>query len=501
MPMKKNFDEFYTGILEQEEILPNEWRSLYEVTTCLKESAGKGTYLVRSKADKSKYILKTAREDKAEYLLREGDILKELQGEWDAESDNEEGGAAIYVKDILSVNGTVYLMKNYVAGISLARKAEKYSYSDAETAAVGIDLCREVRKLHHRKPPVIHRDIKPENIIIKPDGSLALIDLETARTYKAGQREDTRFMGTRETAAPEQYGFGQSDVRTDIYGIGRTLLYVKMGGDFADDLKKLPGDRKINRIIRKCCSFDPDRRYADVDRLINSLSKCLPCEKRYRNITRILCTVTAILFVISAGLSWQLFSMRSDSLYTVSAQGSSAEDDSVKSGDYQGKIVIDGWDVTDYDRLTEEILASCDSNDYDRLAAQCEQLLTMLYADGKVMSADAVDVYGYTEDDSRWEEYNHTRMGYEMTADKLAYHDGMLKREMGNLYACRYQICMAIRNISEYTEADADGNLRHTLLYEYAREDSEGKKEIDYSITCVLDGIITGVTLYHEENG
>lgn len=500
MPMKKSFEEDYARICEAEKILPYEWSSFYEVTACLKESTGKKTYLIKSREDGSKYILKTAWGDEAEYLLREGNILKELQDEEDM-GDDEESSSAIYVKDVLSVDGAVYLMRNYVAGASLAQKLEKYNYSDAETVNVGINLCKEVRKLHHRKPPVIHRDIKPENIIIKPDGSLALIDLETARTYKAGQREDTHFVGTRETAAPEQYGFGQSDERTDIYGIGRTLLYVKTGGEYPDDLCKLSGDRKINRIIRKCCSFDPDRRYANADRLISALVKCLPCEKRYRNIIRILCAVTAMLLIISVSLLRQLLFIRSDSLQTASAQESFAEDDSVKSGNYQGEIVINGWDVTEYDKLTEEILASCDSKDYDRLSEQCERLLAMLYADEKLMGVDAVDVYDYARDDSRWEEYNNTRMGYEMAADKLAYHDSMLKQEMGNLYACRYQICMAIRNISEYTGIDEDGNLIHTLLYEYAREDSEGKKEMDYSVSCVLDGIITGVTLYHEENG
>ena len=493
MLMKKNFDEAYAGMIGQMEELPEKWSSFYKVASCLKESDNKRTYLVKDK-NGVKYILKTAHGEEAEYLLQERNVLKELQDE--GIMGEGESTAGIRVKDILAENGKVYLLREYVEGISLARKVERYSYSDAETAAVGIELCREVRKLHHRKPPVIHRDIKPENIILKPDGSLALIDLETARTYKAGQREDTRFMGTRETAAPEQYGFGQSDVRTDIYEIGRTLLYVKAGGDFTDDLKDLPGDRKIKRIIRKCCSFDPDRRYADVDRIINALSKCLPCEKRYRNITRILCVIIIlILITVGGSILRQISSMQSGA-----AQAAFKETDSDQTGDYQGRIVIDGWDVTEYDKLVEEILASCDNKDYDRLAAQCEQLLTMLYVDEKVMGVDAIDVYDYAEDDSRWEEYNCTRMGYEMTADKLTYHDNMLKKELGNLEDCKYQIYMAIRNISEYTEVDGDGNLTHTLLYEYADDGSEGKKEIDYSITCVLDGIITGVTLYHEEN-
>ena len=70
------------------------------------------------------------------------------------------------------------------------------------------------------------------------DGTLTLIDYETARCYKEGLDEDTYFMGTRGTAAPEQYGFGQSDIRTDIYGIGRTLLYLLTGGYRLEELDK-----------------------------------------------------------------------------------------------------------------------------------------------------------------------------------------------------------------------------------------------------------------------
>ena len=490
MPMKKSFDESYAKICEPEKVLPKEWRSLYEVTACLKESTDKGTYLVRNKGDGSKYILKTARGKEAEYLMQESRIMQKL-----GEGKEECGEAGLYWKDTLSVDGVVYLLRNYVTGTSLAQKLEKYNYSDAETVAVGIDLCKEVRKLHHRKPPVIHRDIKPENIIIKPDGKLTLIDLETARTYKAGQGEDTHCIGTRETAAPEQYGFGQSDERTDIYGIGRTLLYVKAGGEYPDELKKLRGDRKINNVIKKCCSFDPDRRFSNIELLIRALERCLPSGKRYIYVIEVLCAVIILLTMILASLVRQNYLAN-----PVSGQTSFAMNAPVETKKFDERIIINGWDVTEYDKLTEEILASCDSKDYDRLSEKCESLLTMLYADEKLMGVDAIDVYDYVEGDSRWEEYNNSRMGYEMAADKLAYHDGMLEKEIGNLYACRYHICMAIRNISEYTGVDEEGNLRHTLLYEYAWEESEGKQELDYSVSCVLDGIITGVTLYHEEN-
>lgn len=491
MPMKKSFDEAYAKACELDKVLPKEWNSLYEVTACLKESTDKRTYLVKSKEDESKYILKTARGKEAEYLLQESKIMQELGG-----GKEESGETGLCGKDTLSADGVAYLLRNYVTGVSLAQKLEKYSYSDAELVAVGLDLCREVRKLHHRKPPVIHRDIKPENIIIKPDGTLMLIDLETARTYKEGQREDTRFMGSRETAAPEQFGFGQSDERTDIYGIGRTLLYAKTDGDIPDDLKKLPGDRRINNVIKKCCSFDPKRRFPNIELLIRALEKCLPSRKRYYNAIGALCAVIVLLLIVSASLFRQM-----NYAETVSVQTPSVANAPAQTTDYSERIILSGWDVTEYDGVVAKIVESCNEQDYDQLAEQCEQLLDMLYADEKLTAVDAIDTYEYAEDDSRWEEYKAVRLGYENAADLLAYHDGMLKKEMDNLEVYRYYIYKALRNNLEHTEVDGGGNILHSLLYEYTREGSQVKKRsFDYCIVDVLHGMIESINNYHNEN-
>lgn len=498
--MTRDFEDIYEQTLTAGKILPSKWSTLYEVTACLKESTDKGTYLVKSIQDGNKYVLKTARGEEAEYLLREGSILEELQDD-EKTRDKAEDSTVIYMKNMLFEDDSAYLLRNYVTGTSLAQKLEKCNYSDVEIATVGINLCKEVQKLHHRKPPVIHRDIKPDNIIIKSDGSLVLIDLETARTYKKGQGEDTCFIGTRGTAAPEQYGFGQSDERTDIYGIGMTLLYAKTGEYCSDNINRLTGNKKLGNIIKKCCSFDPEHRFADVDQLMHALEGCCPETKRYRNYIKILCMAAVLLIVASVYFFNQFLSLRPAFAQTVTKQPFSEEISEEKPESYKGRIIINGWDVTEYDKLTETILKSCDDKDYEQLAQQCEQLLAMLYEDEKLKAVDAIDVYDYTKDDERWEEYNVSRMGYEMAADKLAYHDNMLKKEMGSLYNCRYEICMAIRNISEYTEVDDDGNLTYTLLYRYADKDSRGKQDIDYSISCVLDGIITGTTLYHENNG
>lgn len=47
-----------------------------------------------------------------------------------------------------------------------------------------------------------------------------IVDFDTARYYESGQEQDTELLGTKEYAPPEQYGFGQSDARSDIYALG-----------------------------------------------------------------------------------------------------------------------------------------------------------------------------------------------------------------------------------------------------------------------------------------
>ena len=45
------------------------------------------------------------------------------------------------------------------------------------------------------------------------------------------------YLGTVETAAPEQYGFDQSDVRTDIKKNKKTLIYLATGSYDPEELK------------------------------------------------------------------------------------------------------------------------------------------------------------------------------------------------------------------------------------------------------------------------
>lgn len=142
-----------------------------------------------------------------------------------------------------------YFISEYVEGTP----ASERTFSEKEAVKSLLELCVAIRALH--KAGVIHRDIKPSNIICGNDGHIRLIDFDSARLRVEFQSWDTEILGTGGYAAPEQYGFMQTDDHSDIYAFGVTMEEIL--GENADK-------PKFRRIIRRCTQFDPDRRYRDI---------------------------------------------------------------------------------------------------------------------------------------------------------------------------------------------------------------------------------------------
>lgn len=166
--------------------------------------------------------------------------------------------------------GMLYVIEEYIAGETLMEKMEKgYIFSERETIEILIQLCEALECLHIRLKPIIHRDIKPSNIMISNDRVVKLIDYNAARCYAQGATEDTKYMGTPGYAAPEQYGFSQSDMRTDIYALGVLLNYMLLGRH--PNEKIASGD--LGKIVRKCIQIDPGKRYDSVNSIKVELKK------------------------------------------------------------------------------------------------------------------------------------------------------------------------------------------------------------------------------------
>lgn len=159
--------------------------------------------------------------------------------------------------------GECFAYYEYIEGETLEDIVHEGKYTIAQAEEWMEQLCAAMGALHAMQPCVVHRDIKPENIIISNGGVLKLIDLGAARLFKDGKPCDTEQIGTRGYAAPEQYGFNQSDARTDIYAAG-TVLHVLMAR-FGEEAKA------YNAVAARCTQLEPQNRYQSANAMKTAL--------------------------------------------------------------------------------------------------------------------------------------------------------------------------------------------------------------------------------------
>ena len=97
-----------------------------------------------------------------------------------------------------------------------------------------------------------------------------------AEVSESGEEADTTHFGTRSYAPPEQYGFGQTDVRSDVYALGMLAFFCLTGREAT------PADRECGfacaevspawrGVITKATSLDPDDRYQSVAEMRDAL--------------------------------------------------------------------------------------------------------------------------------------------------------------------------------------------------------------------------------------
>ena len=218
--------------------------------------------------------------------------------------------------------GFAGFLMEYVEGEPLSmRIGEGRTCSVREAAEAGLQLCAILNCLHRREPPMIYSDLKPANILIREDGSLALVD------YGAAGSTTAQNLGTEGYAAPEQYGGGPCGVQTDIYGIGAVLHHMltgrsplETGLSSLDAWRKETGRscREMDKILRRCCMAASAMRFPSCRELEKALRGVLRTAQReeaekqrgreeirrraWRQFER-LCTA-AVLLVICSALSW-----------------------------------------------------------------------------------------------------------------------------------------------------------------------------------------------------
>lgn len=276
--------------------LPEDMQEHWTVYECLKESEDSSTFLVKETATGILCVLKWGRNRQTEFLRNEMEIMKKM-------ADRKLSGIPKAYR-IFEENGEVYLVREYIEGMSLAQMVlQKGGISEAEICRISRKICQTAEQFQNPDEPMIHRDIKPENIVVTPGGEVVFIDFGTMRSYKKDGSRDTFVVGTRGTAAPEQYGYTQTDQRTDVYAIGQTMLYMVSESYEMNQLSECAVSRRMKKIIEKACSFEPDKRYGDAAQLRRAVEKC-----QANNRKKVYKKAGAVLGLIAAGYILAIFS-------------------------------------------------------------------------------------------------------------------------------------------------------------------------------------------------
>ena len=166
------------------------------------------------------------------------------------------------IYDVKTQDGVCISLCEYINGMTLDMRVEYYQPFDIRSAKdILCQICDRLSQLHING--IVHRDIKPGNVMITDDGTVKIIDYSISRLIKPEQRKDTTVLGTAGYASPEQFGFTQTNGKTDIYACGVLLNYLLTG--------KLPNEQLhqglLTTVIQQCIEIDENKRFASADEL------------------------------------------------------------------------------------------------------------------------------------------------------------------------------------------------------------------------------------------
>ena len=166
------------------------------------------------------------------------------------------------IYDVKTQDGVCISLCEYINGMTLDMRVEYYQPFDIRSAKdILCQICDGLSQLHING--IVHRDIKPGNVMITDEGTVKIIDYSISRLIKPEQRKDTTVLGTAGYASPEQFGFTQTNGKTDIYACGVLLNYLLTG--------KLPNEQlhqgPLTTVIQQCIEIDENKRFASADEL------------------------------------------------------------------------------------------------------------------------------------------------------------------------------------------------------------------------------------------
>ena len=254
------------------------------VEKTLKQSERGEVCLVRDAVSGERYVLRS--------FSGGGEVYRKLRNAAPAHMPR--------IESVTERDGRTFVVEEYIAGDSLAFLLEAQPLSAESARDVFLQLCDGLECLHTMG--VVHRDIKPENVILR-GGEAVLVDFDVSRLCRPERRTDTQAMGTAGYAAPEQYGFTQTDGRADIYALGVLLNEMLTKQHPSKQLT----EGAYRPVVEKCIEVNVDKRFASVGQLrraVEQVRECPKCEKGKCPTYRVILPACLLALLILVGITF-----------------------------------------------------------------------------------------------------------------------------------------------------------------------------------------------------
>jgi serine/threonine-protein kinase len=256
----------------------------YEVWGPISEGGMSRVFLARHRELATPVIIKTL-------LEAEGDAYTRLRTEARLTS-RIPSARVVRALDIGVMEGTPYLVEEYVDGIDLAELDRRRRGALSRGLPLWfvchvVDVIADALESAHQTG-IVHRDVKPSNIFGSPQTGLRLGDFGIATAL--GNTAD-KCGGTLRFLAPEALGGAAPSRRWDVYSLGATAFDLYYGHPPFSELSQIlsaepvpfpparrPEEAYFQHVVARMLERDPDKRFASIKaarRLLAPLSRSL----------------------------------------------------------------------------------------------------------------------------------------------------------------------------------------------------------------------------------
>jgi serine/threonine protein kinase len=177
--------------------------------------------------------------------------------------------------------GPNYLVMELVEGETLAARLKRGAMPLETVRHYGLQIAFALAEAHAKG--VIHRDLKPGNIMIARSG-IKVLDFGLAKSDQDETITASRMiLGTPAYMSPEQKEGKPADARSDIYAFGCVLYEMSTGMRVGSERKRV-GSAKLERIISRCLTESPEKRWQSVAEIERELASTSPAAIRWKQV-------------------------------------------------------------------------------------------------------------------------------------------------------------------------------------------------------------------------